>query len=81
MMVGLLPETAGVTHTITSLITLLFGGVSAIVSYKLEKPPFSYLSVALGTMSLAAPALFGSGDYLNLGAGEMEHMIAYPALL
>lgn len=81
MMVGLFPETAGVMHTIASLITFLFGGLAAIVSYKVEKPPFSYLSVVLGAMGLVGLGLFASGNYLSLGVGGMERMIAHPVLL
>lgn len=81
MMVGLFPETAGVMHTIASLITFLFGGLAAIVSYRVEKPPFSYLSVVLGAMGLVGLGLFASGNYLSLGVGGMERMIAHPVLL
>jgi len=81
MMVGLFPETAGVMHTIASLVTFLFGGLAAIVSYKVEKSPFSYLSVVLGAMGLVALGLLASGNYLGLGVGGMERMIAYPVLL
>ena len=81
MMVGLFPETAGVMHTIASLITFLFGGLAAIVSYRVEKPPFSYLSVVLGALGLVGLVLFASGNYLSLGVGGMERMIAHPVLL
>ena len=81
MGVGLFPETFGILHTIPSLITFLFGGLSAIMSYKLQKPPLSYFSVLLGAISLVALILFGSGTYLGLGKGGMERMIAYPTLL
>jgi len=81
MGVGLFPETFGVIHGIASLITFLFGGLSAIMSYKLQKPPLSYSSVLLGALSLVALALFGSGTYLGLGRGGMERMIACPTCL
>ncbi|MCW4002136.1 MAG: DUF998 domain-containing protein [Candidatus Bathyarchaeota archaeon] len=81
MGVGLFTEDAGEIHGIFSLITFLFGGLSAILSYRLQKPPLSYLSVILGVFSLLSLVLFGSGVYLGLGKGGMERMIAYPALL
>jgi len=81
MGVGLFPEDAGVMHVISSLITFLFAGLSAIMSYKLQKRPLSYFSIILGAMSLLALVLFGSSIYLGLGKGGMERMIAYPALL
>ena len=81
MGVGLFPENFGTVHGIASLITFLFGGLTAIMSYRLVKPPLSYFSVLLGVMSLVALVLFGSGNYLGLGKGGMERMIAYPTLL
>jgi hypothetical protein len=51
------------------------------MSYKLQKPPFSYFSVILGVVMLLALVLFASGTFLGLGKGGMERMIAYPALL
>jgi hypothetical membrane protein len=81
MGVGLFPETAGAIHGVASLIVFLFGGVSAIMSFRLQKPPLSYFSVLLGALSLVALALFGSSIDLGLGKGGMERMIAYPVLL
>ncbi len=81
MGVGLFPKTAGAIHGVVSLIIFLFGGLSAITSYKLLISPLSYSAVLLGALSLVALALFGSGIYLGLGCGGMERMIAYPTLL
>jgi len=79
--VGLFTEDFGIVHTIFALILFLFTGLTAILSYKLQKPPFSYLSVLLGALALLAIVLVASGTYLGLGKGGMERMIAYPALL
>jgi len=81
MGVGLFPENVRPLHTIASSTAFLFEGLSAIASFKLQKPPLSYLAVLLGLTTLAALALYGSGTYLGLGRGGMERMIAYPALL
>jgi hypothetical membrane protein len=81
MGVGLFPEDFGIIHGVASLFVFLFGALSAIVSYKVQKPPFSYLSLLLGALSLVALLLFISGTYLGLGKGGMERLIAYPALL
>jgi len=89
MGVGVFTEDFGVIHMVVSLITFLFGGLSAIVSvlcsrvhkFPLVKMPFSALSIILGLMTLVALALFGGGVYLGLGAGGMERMVAYPALM
>ena len=79
--VGLFTEDILVIHFISSLIVFAFSGISAIVSYKFEKPPLSYVSSVLGVATLSALALMASGIYLGLGVGGIERMIAYPALL
>lgn len=81
MGVGIFPEDFGILHRIVSLIAFLFGALSAIASYKYQKPPLSYFAVILGLTSLVALALFATGVYLGLGKGGMERMIAYPVLL
>lgn len=81
MGVGVFPETAGNIHTAVSFGVFFFGGLLAIFSYTLEKPPLTYFSVIMGVFSLAALALFVSQQYLGLGHGGMERMIAYPTLL
>lgn len=91
MGVGIFPETFGMVHTVFSLIAFLFGALSAIASYKIQKPPMSFLAVILGFMSLAALAVFIIGEvYLRyfstvlnmvIGLGGTERMIAYPILL
>ncbi len=79
--VGLFSEDCGIIHTVFSLITFLFGGLSVILSYKLQKPPLSYFSVTLGAITMVALVLTGSRTYLGLGQGGMERMVAYLALL
>jgi hypothetical membrane protein len=79
--VGIFTENAGLLHPIFSLITFVFGALAAIVSCRLLRSPLSYLSMILGIFSLLAIVFFGSGNYLGLGAGGMERMVAYPTLL
>ena len=79
--VGFFPETTGVVHAIVSLIVFLFGGLSAIASYRIQEVPMNYLSILLGGITLVALLLFLTGNYSSLGQGGMERMIAYPALL
>ncbi|MDH7476961.1 MAG: DUF998 domain-containing protein [Candidatus Bathyarchaeota archaeon] len=79
--VGIFTEHFGIAHTVFSLITFLFAGISIIVSSKFERPPLSYLSIILGAASLVSLVLFGTGVDLGLGKGGMERMIAYPVLL
>jgi len=89
MGVGVFTEDFGALHGVVSFMAFLFSGLSAIFSvlcsrvhkFPLVKMPFSALSIILGLMTLGALGLFGGGVYLGLGAGGMERMIAYPALM
>jgi hypothetical membrane protein len=84
-------------HGVMSSTAFVFGGVSAIVSFKVLKKPLSAMSVVLGLMALGAFVLFAGGlltsgaytsseaqnsdFFLGLGPGGMERMIVYPALI
>jgi hypothetical membrane protein len=79
--VGIFPEGTG-PHFAVSAITFFFGGVAALLTYRLKVGRLeAALSALLGLIGLAALGLFGSGNYLGLGPGGMERMIAYPILL
>ena len=67
-------------HTIVSFITFLFAAITAIVAFRVLRPPLSYVSVLLGAASLVALGLYVSREYAGLGGGGMERMIAYPVL-
>jgi len=79
--VGLFPETAGFLHLVVSFMTFFFGGLRAIAAAKMVKSPFSYFSILMGLASITALVLFGANNYLGLGPGGMERMIAYPVIL
>jgi len=90
MAAALFPETIQPAHGIGAGVAFVFGGLSAITSYKLQKPPLSYASVLLGALTLVAVILFypylglateSTVTYLGLGKGGMERLIAYPTLL
>lgn len=84
-------------HGAVSSVAFMFGGLSAIASFKVLKRPFSVISVILGWMTLGALALFAGGLltsgaftsieapvsslFLGIGPGGMERMIVYPALI
>jgi len=78
--VGVFTESYGSIHTIVSFITFLFAGLSAILAFRILRPPLSYLSVLLGAASLIALGLYATNNYLGLGNGGMERMIVYPVL-
>ena len=79
--VGLLAETTGTPHTIFAIATFIFGAVSAIISYRLLRPPLSYLSVGLGIIALVALVLTVTHHELGLGPGGIEGVIAYPLFI
>jgi hypothetical membrane protein len=84
-------------HGAVSSMAFVFGGLSAIVSFRVLKMPLSAMSVMLGLVSLGALALFAGGlltsgifesieaqdsvFFLGIGPGGMERMIVYPALI
>ncbi len=88
--VGVFPENTflangiPVFHSIFALMAFLFGGVAAIASYKLAKPPFRYFAIVFGAVTLLALGLFlttVSSGSLELGVGGLERMIAYPNVI
>lgn len=89
MGVGVFTEDYITIHVVVSLMTFLFGGLSAVFSaicsyvheFKLLKTPFSIIAVILGVMSLGALALLIGNMDLGLGLGGMERMIVYPLLM
>jgi len=81
MGVGLFPETFGAVHSVAALFAFLFGALSAIAAYWVEKPPLTYLSVAMGILSLVALVLYATRNDLGLGIGGMERIVAYPMIL
>ena len=67
-------------HSLSALTAFLFGNLAVLYSYKMVRPPLSYVFAFLGLIGLSALALFGADTYLGLGAGGMERMILYPAM-
>jgi hypothetical membrane protein len=77
IIVSLFPENwILVIHAIGAFMVFIFGGLGAIYAYRFVKPPFRYLSVALGVVSLLAIGLFGAPSLI--GFGISERMVVYP---
>ena len=97
MGVGIFTSAFTAMHGVVSLMAFGFGGLSAIVSFKVSKLPLSVISVILGVMTLGALALFAVGlvttgsltsneppaseFFLGIGPGGMEGIIIYPQLI
>lgn len=93
--VGIFSENFGFIHTIFSLITFIFGGLSAVASYKIQNKPFSYYSLILGLTSIFSLIIFVALElstffgmplyflfnYLGLGRGGMERLVVYPVIV
>jgi hypothetical membrane protein len=79
--VGVFPETTGTLHGVIALGMFVFGAVSAIISYRVLRPPLSYASVGLGIIALVALVLALTHNYTGIDKGGMERMIVYPLFL
>ncbi len=67
-------------HRASALAAFLFGNLAVLCSYRMVRPPVSYVFALIGLIGLSALALYGAGIYLGLGAGGMERMILFPAM-
>lgn len=85
--VGIFNESAPYDlHGLFSLITFLFIGLSAILSFRMQKPPLSYFAIFLGLVTLVSLILFipdsgvSIGGTLGIGPGGLERLIVFPVL-
>jgi hypothetical membrane protein len=83
--VGVFPGNYGNVHAIFALLAFFFGGLAAIMSYKVVSSPFRYFSAALGIIALGNLLLYylmGQGSpFAILDYGGLERWIAYPVVL
>jgi hypothetical membrane protein len=83
--VGCFPGNAGGIHGLFAMLTFVGGGIAAIVTARVTRAPFRYLSVALGAIALGTLALYvllGDGSPLaGLGIGGVERWVAYPIVI
>jgi len=89
MGLGIFPGYAQPMHSIATLIAILFGSLSAITSFQIQKKPMSYISLVLGMMVLISVIIFfpylglptGSTEtFLGMAKGSMERWAIYPIL-
>ncbi|MEJ2272427.1 MAG: DUF998 domain-containing protein [Candidatus Bathyarchaeota archaeon] len=88
--VGIFPTNIKPTHGIFQLLALWFGAFSAILSFKKQRSPVSYISLILGAVSFVSSIVFfpylglGVNDmttFLGLGKGIMERIVIYSLIL
>ena len=78
--VGFFPETTGTPHFIFAGTVFIFGGILAILSFRVFRGPWAYISLTLGIITIIAIILLEAQLYFGLGKGGMERLIAYPLL-
>jgi hypothetical membrane protein len=66
--VGAFPTNIQPIHGIFQLFALMFGAFSAILSYRKQQAPISYISAVLGTVSFVTSIVF----YPYLGLGDID---------
>lgn len=82
--VGIFPAFHSIAHPISALTAFLGGGVAAVATSKLTKPPFSYIAILFGSISLVFLFL---GLFLPdlivpiMGRGGTERWVAFPLIL
>jgi len=79
--VAVFNEDTGWPHVLFSLLAFLFGNLAAVYTFTKTKPMFSYISLCLGLLGLAALILLGTGTFLGLGPGGMERIVFYSGIL
>ena len=79
--VALFPKTIGAPHDVFAIAAFVLGAVSAIISYRVLRPPLSHFSVGLGIIALVALVLLLTHHDLGMGPGGMERMVAYPIFI
>lgn len=73
------PSSSGV-HPVVSLAAFVAGAVAALLSVRVARGPFRYVSAAFGLIAVLALALRGPLESA-LGNGGLERWIAYPTVL
>jgi len=88
--VGIFPTDIQPIHGIFQLFALWFGAFSAVLSYRKQEAPLSYISAVLGIVSFVTSIAFfpylglGTNDmstFLGLGKGVMERIVIYSLIL
>ena len=79
--VGVFDENWGTVHLVFAGLAFGVGSLAALVSARTVKGPLSILFASLGAIGLIALGLQATGTFMGLGAGGMERMIYYPAIL
>lgn len=88
--IGVFPTTIQPTHGIFEVFALWCGAFAAMLSYRKQKAPLSYISAVLGVVSFVTSIVFfpylglGVNDmstFLGMGKGILERIVIYSLIL
>ena len=83
--VGVFPGNVVPWHLLFALLTFVSGGFMVLLSYRVVKSPFKYISLIFGFISLgflSSTIFLGESNPLDfLGLGGIERWVVYPVLL
>lgn len=83
--VGIFPGPTGNPHAIAAMLAFFAGGIAAVLSSRVVRPPFRYPLMLLGVITLASLVSFftlgDSNPMWALGVGGAERWVAYPEIL
>jgi hypothetical membrane protein len=78
--VSVFNENIIVPHSFFAMLAFVFGNLAAIYSLTKLRPPFSWLSIVLGVVGLAAIVLLVTGNLFGFGVGGMERIVFYSGI-
>ena len=85
ILVAVFPGNTGTPHALSAIVAFFAGGIAAVLSSSVVRPPFRYALLTLGIVNLASLAsYFALGDanpMWALGVGGAERWVAYPEIL
>ena len=85
-LVGVFPPDTGAIHDTIALVAFIFGPLTAIAAYQMERGLLRYLSVAIGLGALVPVTMhlvLGDASPIRalMGPGGEERLIVYPLLV
>jgi hypothetical membrane protein len=85
ILVAVFPGNTGTPHALSAMVAFFAGGIAAVLSSTVVRPPFRYALLALGIVNLACLASYFTLGETNpmwaLGVGGAERWVAYPEIL
>jgi hypothetical membrane protein len=82
--VGVFPGNVTPYHSMSSMLTFLSGGLSAVMSFKITTAPMSYVGMLFGFVALSTwflAVLSPDFPIPQIGIGGAERWVAYPIML